>query len=68
MSCAGLVPVMGLVEQAGLSDLVGEHLAITNPPIPSLGANPASKIGSIVAGMAAGADSIDDHDVIRHGE
>lgn len=67
VSCAGLVPVMGLAEQAGLGDLVAEHVTISNPPIASTGANPADKIGSIVAGMAAGADSIDDLDVIRHG-
>lgn len=67
VSCAGLVPVMGLAEQAGLSDLVTEHVTISNPPIASTGANPTGKIGSIVAGMAAGADSIDDLDVIRHG-
>jgi hypothetical protein len=33
----------------------------------SAGANPGSKITSIVAGMVAGGDSIDDLDVIRHG-
>ena len=67
VSCAGLVPVMALAERAGLSDLVTERVTITNPPIASTGANPAGKIASIVAGMAAGADSIDDLDVIRHG-
>ena len=67
VSCAGLVPVMALAEQAGLSDLVHEHVKITNPPIASTGANPAGKITSIVAGMAAGADSIDDLDLLRHG-
>jgi hypothetical protein len=29
--------------------------------------NPAGKVSSIVAGMAAGADSIEDLDVLRHG-
>jgi hypothetical protein len=67
VSCAGLVPVMALAEQAGLSDLVREAVKIKNPPIASTGVNPAGKIASIVAGMAAGADSIDDLDVIRHG-
>ena len=33
----------------------------------SAGANPAGKLTSIIAGMAAGADSIDDLDVIRSG-
>jgi hypothetical protein len=67
VSCAGLVPVMALAEQAGLSDLVSDAVRIKNPPIASTGVNPAGKIASIVAGMAAGADSIDDLDVIRHG-
>ena len=31
------------------------------------GANPGAKIMSLVAGMAAGADSIDDMDLLRHG-
>jgi hypothetical protein len=52
VSCAGLVPAMDLAEQAGLSDLVSEHVKITDPPIASTGANPAAKITSIVAGMA----------------
>jgi DDE family transposase len=67
VSCAGLVSVMALAEQSGLGDLVAEHVAISNPPIVSTGTNPAGKVSSIVAGMAAGADSIDDLDVIRHG-
>jgi hypothetical protein len=67
VSCAGLVPVMAVAEQAGLFDLVGDTVRITNPPIASTGVNPAGKISSIVAGMAAGADSIDDLDMIRHG-
>ena len=67
VSCAGLVPVMALAERAGMSELVAEKVEITNAPIPSTGANPAGKVAAIVAGMAAGADSIDDLDVIRHG-
>jgi hypothetical protein len=67
VSCAGLVPVMTLAQQAGLSTLVAEKVQITGAPTPSTGANPAGRIPAIVAGMAAGADSIDDLDVIRHG-
>lgn len=67
VSCAGLVPVMALAERAGLSELVAQKVEITGAAIPSTGANPAGKIAAIVAGMAAGADSIDDLDVIRHG-
>jgi Transposase DDE domain group 1 len=67
VSCAGLVPVMQLAEDTGLHDLVADSVQILDPPIPSTGVNPAGKVGSIVAGMAAGADSIDDLDVLRHG-
>src|SRR6266571_2528443 len=65
VSCAGLVPVMQLAEDTGLHDLVADAVQIDDPPIPSTGVNPAGKITSIVAGMAAGADSIDDLDVLR---
>jgi DDE family transposase len=67
VSCAGLVPVMALAEQAGLSELVGERVAITATMVRSAAVNPAGKLTSIIAGMAAGADSIDDLDVIRSG-
>lgn len=67
VSCAGLAPVMALAERAGLSELVREKVHITGEPVPSTGSNPAGKVTAIVAGMAAGADSVDDLDVIRHG-
>ncbi|WP_192751973.1 IS1380 family transposase [Actinopolymorpha pittospori] len=67
VSCAGLVPVMALAERAGLSELVGERVAITETTVASAAANPAGKLTSIIAGMAAGADCIDDLDVIRSG-
>jgi DDE family transposase len=67
VSCAGLVPVLALAEQAGLSELVSSKVAINRTAVKSAGAHPAGKITSIVAGMAAGADSIDDLDVIRSG-
>ncbi|MVZ99179.1 IS1380 family transposase [Actinomadura sp. LD22] len=63
ISCAGLVPVMRLAERCGLPDLVSEHVRVAD----RCGANAAAKVSSIVAGMAAGADSIDDLDVLRHG-
>jgi len=65
VSRAGLVPVMALAEQAGLSELIDERVAITASRVRSAGSNPAGKLTSIVAGMAAGADSIDDLQVIR---
>lgn len=67
VSFAGLVPVMALAEQAGLSILIGAKVRFTSTRVPSAGANPAGKVTAIVAGMAAGADCIDDLDVIRTG-
>jgi hypothetical protein len=63
VSRAGLVPVMSLAERAGLHALVRRHLKITA----RAGVYPEVKIGCLVAGMAAGADSIDDMDLLRHG-
>jgi hypothetical protein len=62
---AGLVPVVALAEQVGLSELVAEHVAIVGAAN-SAGANPAAKVMSLVAGMVAGADSIEDVDRLRH--
>jgi len=67
VSHAGLVPLMELAEQAGLSRLLGEHVRFTSERVKSGAANPIPKLTSIIAGMAAGADSIDDLDVIRAG-
>ncbi len=67
VSCAGLVPVMALAEQTGLSELVSGKVAFKATSVKSAGVNPAGKITSIVAGMAAGADCVDDLDVIRSG-
>src|SRR5207248_2154924 len=60
---AGLVPVMRLAERCDLGGLVGEHVAIAGRD----GVNAPVKVASVVAGMLAGADSIDDLDVLRHG-
>jgi Transposase DDE domain group 1 len=62
---AGLVPVMALAEQIGLPGLVAEHVSIVGAAN-SAGANPVAKVMSLVAGMVAGADSIDDVDRLRH--
>jgi len=67
VSCAGLAPVMALAEQAGLSELVAERLFLASRRVASAGVNPAGKLTSIIAGMAAGADSIDDLELIRSG-
>ncbi|WP_049774157.1 MULTISPECIES: IS1380 family transposase [unclassified Nocardioides] len=69
VSSVGLVPVMALAEQAGLSELVADRvtLASLSPRVASAGVNPAGKVTSIIAGMAAGADNIDELQVIRSG-
>ena len=61
---AGLVPVVALAEQVDLPGLVGEHVAITGADN-AAGANPAAKVMSLLAGMVAGADSIEDVDRLR---
>jgi DDE family transposase len=67
VSYAGLVPVMALAERAGLSELISSKVAVHATRVKSAGVNPAGKLTSIIAGMAAGADSIDDLDAIRSG-
>jgi hypothetical protein len=61
----GLVPVVALAEQVGLPALVADLVTITDAAN-SAGANPAAKVMSLVAGMVAGADSIEDMDRLRH--
>jgi hypothetical protein len=63
VSRAGLVPVMALAQRAGLADLVAEHVR----PGGDCGVNAHLKVPCLVAGMIAGADSIDDMDLLRHG-
>lgn len=59
VSTAGLVPALRLAESAGLYELL-ETLTVPSP-------NAAVKTTSVLAGMVAGADSIDDLDLLRHG-
>jgi hypothetical protein len=68
VSFAGLVPIMALAERAGLSQLISEMVRIDpgTTKVRSAGVNPAGKLTSI-AGMACGADCIDDLDMIRAG-
>ena len=63
VSCAGLVPVMRLAQEVGLHDAVTDRVRLPGDK----GSNPAGKVATIVAGMLAGADSIDDLDIARHG-
>src|SRR5215218_9758697 len=63
VSSAGLVPVVALARSAGLQDLADLHLSVPSDK----GANAGLKVSSLVAGMVAGADSIDDMALLRHG-
>src|SRR6188768_4040919 len=63
VSSAGLVPVLALARTVGLHELAGEHLSVPSDK----GANAGLKVASLVAGMVAGADSIDDMALLRHG-
>jgi hypothetical protein len=63
VSAAGVVPVMRLAAQAGLGDLAGRLLSVPTDK----GANPGGKVTALVCGMVAGADSIEDMGLLRHG-
>jgi hypothetical protein len=60
---AGLAPVMALAERAGLASRVSARVH----PAGDAAANPQLKVACLIAGMAAGADSIDDMGLLRHG-
>jgi len=60
VSSAGLVPVLALARRCGLNVTAGAALSVPNP-------NAAVKTAAVVAGMVAGADSIEDLDRLRHG-
>jgi len=60
VSAAGLVPALRLADSAGLSDLLEAGLSLDS-------ANVTAKTTSVVGGMLAGADSIDDLGLLRHG-
>jgi Transposase DDE domain group 1 len=63
---AGLVPLVRLAERVGLPALVSDHLDL-GVTINSAGAGPVAKVMSVVAGICAGADSIEDLGRLRHG-
>ena len=63
VSLAGLVPMMKLAERAGLRVLAQKWLSVPTDK----GANAGLKVTSLVGGMVAGADSLDDMAVLRHG-
>jgi hypothetical protein len=63
VSCAGLAAVLALAARCGLGGLVADRVRISAKG----GANAAVKVVALVAGMVAGADSIDDMGLLRHG-
>src|SRR5215211_6147632 len=67
VSHAGLVPLLGLAQQTRLPEIIAEKVSIKTPRIKSGAANPAAKLLGVIAGMCAGADSIDDLDMLRAG-
>ena len=67
VSAAGLVPVLELAEQTGLSRLIGERVELPSTRVASGAVNPAGKLTTIIAGMMCGTDSIDDANLLRAG-
>src|SRR6185437_13782633 len=63
VSCGGLAPALALAKRAGLQRLAGEHVRIDKPG----GRFAEVKVSALVAGMVAGADSIEDMGLLRHG-
>lgn len=69
VSCAGLLPIMALADQTGLTCLLADKVSITTSKVASGAANLAPKLTTLIAAMCAGAgaDSIDDIDLLRSG-
>src|SRR5665213_1407051 len=63
VSSGGLVPVLALADRAGLRALVDDYLTVPTDK----GAHAGAKVSALVAGMVAGADSIEDMALLRHG-
>src|SRR3954470_14988751 len=63
VSHAGLVPALGLAARAGLVELAQRHLTVPGGPGHAAGL----KVSALVMGMLAGADSVADMAMLRHG-
>ena len=63
VSHAGLVPVMGLTSRAALIELADRHVTVPGGPGHAAGL----RVSAMVGGMVAGADSISDMALLRHG-
>lgn len=66
LAYGGLEPVARLVERCGLGELAGELVRLPKSK-DGTGAFVAAKVMTLIAGMVAGADSIQDMDRLRHG-
>ena len=67
VSAGGLVPIMELAEQTGLSELIDKHVDLPSSRVRSGAVNPAGKLSTIIGAMMTGADNIDDVDLLRAG-
>ena len=63
VSCAGLAPLVALAARAGLAGLATCHVRASGDP----GRQSRVEVPALVAGMVAGADSINDMDLLRRG-
>ena len=63
VSVGGLAPALALAQDCRLGELVAGRLTLKAAG----GVNAAVKVPALVAGMVAGADSIADMDLLRHG-
>lgn len=63
VSAAGLVPAMAFAVRTGLGRLADDRLTLPG----YFGAHAGLKVTALIAGMLAGADSIDDMALLRHG-
>jgi Transposase DDE domain group 1 len=63
VSAGGLAPVLALAASCGLAELVADKLTLKAKG----GVNAQLKVPALVAGMVAGANSIEDMDLLRHG-
>ncbi len=63
VSCAGLAAVLALAARCGLGTLLTDRLQIAAKG----GVNATAKVLALIGGMVAGADCINDMDLLRHG-
>ncbi len=67
VSAAGLVPVMELAEQTGLSALIDQYVTVDSARVASGAVNPAGKLTALIGAMLCGGDHIDHADLLRAG-